>query len=205
MQNIPHLFSNSEGIATSFGRGESLADVQAFADAHNCSLIRMQQVHSAEVKVVTDKKSQLIENTDALITKERGVLLAIKVADCLPILFSHPSGVVGVIHAGRVGTERGITRNVLQTLQSEFAIQDNLTLWFGPCICEGCYQIDRDSDTHYDLVTENTKQVQATFSDSQAKMIVSEHCTAHHNSDWYSYRTEGKGVGRNWCAIGLQE
>ncbi len=204
MQKISHLFSNDDGVAASFARNESLTDVQAFANANNLALVEMIQQHTAEFAIVTERKPQVINAVDALITKQRGVLLAVKVADCLPILISHPSGVISVIHAGRVGTESSITKKVLQTLQSEFGIQENLTIWFGPCICEGCYQIDKATDKHYDLVAKNTKQVRAIFSDSQVKIIGSEHCTAHHNSEWYSYRTEGKGVPMNWFVIGLK-
>ncbi|NCN82763.1 MAG: polyphenol oxidase family protein [Candidatus Pacebacteria bacterium] len=203
MQKIPHLFSNADGVAASFSRDESLANAQAFADTNKLALVRMLQRHTAKYMIVTERKPQVIDAVDALITKQRGVLLAVKVADCLPILFSHPSGIVGAIHAGRAGTTKKITQKTLQALTTEFGIRENLTVWFGPRICKECYQVNKQTDEHYDLVTENSKQVQAVFSDSQAKIIISEHCTAHHNSEWYSYRTEGKGVAMNWFVVGL--
>jgi len=197
------VFPDTVITAASFGRNESFADVQAFADVNNLALVRMQQRHTAAFAIITKCRPQVVQNTDALITKQRDVLLTVKVADCLPILFSHPSGIVGVIHAGRVGTTDGITQITLQTLKSKFGIEDNLTIWFGPRICKDCYQVNKQTDEHYDLVAENAKQVQAVFSDSQAKILLSEHCTSCDNDQWYSYRREGKGVAMNWFVIGV--
>ena len=192
MQDISQLFPQSSIFAASFGRGESLDDVEMFAKTHDATLVRMQQEHTANFKVVESTAQTLVQNTDALITSKRNILLAIKAADCLPILLSHPSGIVGAIHAGRVGTNKQITKQTLQLLKDRFGILENLTVWFGPRICADCYQVDKKTDEHFDLVSENLKQVQGVYTDSQTKIIVSEHCAAHHNSQWYSYRTEGK-------------
>jgi len=202
MQKNFQVFSDSDVIAASFGRGESLSDVSAFARSSNHTLVRMEQEHTANLAIIETNSQTLIANTDALITKQKNILLAIKTADCLPILFSHPSGVIGVIHAGRAGTTQHITEQTLQVLKSKFDIVENLTVWFGPRICADCYQVDKKTDEHFDLVSENLKQVQGVYGDSQTKIIVSEHCTAHHNTQWYSYRTEGKGVQMNWFVIG---
>jgi len=203
MQYISQLFSKTAGVAVTFGRDESQTDVTNFAQAKNLSLVNMQQEHAGAFAIVDNKQQQIYEHVDALITKTPGVFLTVKAADCLPILCYHPSGVIAVIHAGRAGTTKQITRRTLVALKEQFGISENLKIWFGPRICTECYQIDKKTNKHYDLVAENRKQVEAVFSDLQAEIVTSEYCTACDNDQWYSYRTEGKGVPMNWFGVGL--
>ncbi len=52
-----------------------------------------------------------IPETDALVTTEPGIALAVLTADCVPVLFADAAaGVVAGAHAGRVGAKLGIAR-----------------------------------------------------------------------------------------------
>lgn len=77
---------------------------------------------------------------DALVTTLRGVGLAIRVADCLPVLFADPNaGVVAAAHAGRVGLAAGVLTATLARMRELGAQQ--VTAWIGPHICGGCYEV----------------------------------------------------------------
>ncbi|MGC3954228.1 MAG: polyphenol oxidase family protein [Propionicimonas sp.] len=77
---------------------------------------------------------------DALITTRRGVGLAIRVADCLPVLFADPAaGVVAAAHAGRVGLAAGVLPATLRRMADLGATR--VTAWIGPHVCGNCYEV----------------------------------------------------------------
>lgn len=80
---------------------------------------------------------------DALITAERGILLGIRVADCVPILVaSHDGSVIAAVHAGWRGTTLGILPRVLGLFSRHFD-QAPQRLWvaIGPCIAAAHYEV----------------------------------------------------------------
>src|SRR5690349_19422720 len=65
-------------------------------------LVWMQQVHGTGVAVVDGPQDGAVAATDALVTATRGLVLAVLVADCVPVLLAdHERGVVAAVHAGR--------------------------------------------------------------------------------------------------------
>lgn len=154
----------------------------------NYSIIKMEQVHSDKfVEISNNYKvvGKIIEipDVDAVITTKKNILLAVKSADCLPILIhwtdEKKKNVISAIHSGRVGTEKKILLKVLNYLklkyiavsagsnESQKHVLENssgsLTIWLGPAICKKCYQIDRKTDLHYDLYQKNLDQIEQVF------------------------------------------
>ena len=71
-------------------------------------LVFMRQTHSRVVHTVVVGES-VPSGVDGIVTAERGVALAVLVADCVPILARDPvAGVIAAAHAGRVGAAAGI-------------------------------------------------------------------------------------------------
>jgi copper oxidase (laccase) domain-containing protein len=162
--------------------------------------VSMKQVHSAECVVVgpehlKENKHVVIEHVDAIVTKEPGVLLSVRTADCLPILIAHESGVIGVVHAGRKGTQSEIIVRTLEKMDEAFGPLDALKFWFGPAICERCYQIDRETNLHFDLVGENRKQIDVAMGARSYEISECGICTME-DDVYYSYRREGDLAGR---------
>ncbi len=167
--------------------------------------ISMQQTHSDHLQVVTEPRTQVLLDTDAALTTLANVTLQVKTADCLPILIYHPLSIIGVVHAGRKGTKQKILQKTLKYINQHFDIKNKLEIFFGPCICSACYQVDRVTDLHYDLINENMKQILSLFNSSQANIWLSHQCTCHQPEKYYSYRREGEGVQMNTCSIRLTE
>ena len=61
---------------------------------------------------------------DAILTRQRGVALALSFADCVPLLFHDPTRqVIALAHAGWRGTARGIALATVEAMQEQFGCQ----------------------------------------------------------------------------------
>lgn len=75
---------------------------------------------------------------DAAIATRTGVVCAVMVADCLPILLcSERSETVAAIHAGWRGLSAGVIENTLDLLGAP----ESLLAWFGPAIGARSYEV----------------------------------------------------------------
>lgn len=77
---------------------------------------------------------------DAAISRRVGIGLAVRVADCVPVLFADPvARLVGAAHAGRVGLLDGVLAATAEALRRAGA--QELQAWIGPHICGDCYEV----------------------------------------------------------------
>jgi polyphenol oxidase len=97
----------------------------------------MNQVHGDEI-VLIDAISSEVPTCDGLITTTPNLLLAVMVADCIPLLLISKE-VVGAIHVGRAGLVNRIALTAVQKMRSLGAIEIHAVL--GPSICGGCYEV----------------------------------------------------------------
>ncbi|MDQ3906155.1 MAG: peptidoglycan editing factor PgeF [Actinomycetota bacterium] len=105
-------------------------------------VVWMDQVHGRTVTVVNGPQQQPIPASDALITTEPWLALAVLVADCVPVLLADPVGkVVAVVHAGRVGARAGVLPATLQAMRDLGARIDKLEVLLGPSACGECYEV----------------------------------------------------------------
>ncbi len=168
----------------------------------NHKVVRMNQTHSAHVQRIGIDNASVLEDTDGIWTTEPGIVVAVKTADCLPVLVMHPQ-LVGVVHAGREGTELGIMKVFLDQVRMALGIIDGFTFWFGPAICRRCYQIDRDRDLYYDVVARNREQIGESLDLNRSEIVYSNKCTCCQNDQFFSYRKEGDNAGRLWT-VGMR-
>ncbi|MBT5855542.1 polyphenol oxidase family protein [bacterium] len=195
-----NLIPNDRVITGLSTRYSSLA---AITSAPDYPIIEMEQIHSNRIAMVDHPAMTYIPHADALITTLPNVYLAVRTADCLPILISHPEkNVIAAIHAGRRSTKGQITQSLFQQLQSQFALSNDFVVWFGPAVCESCYQIDIEKNIHFDLVAENTTQIRRNTSNTT--IIESDICTACQHDEFYSYR-KGDREKRIYSVIALRD
>ena len=125
-----HVGDDPDAVAENRARLTTALGVQRIA--------WMEQVHGRVVAVVgagTDAPT-----ADALVTTERGVALAVMVADCTPVLaVDAAAGVVGVAHAGRKGLALGVVPALLAAMRERGAQQ--VTARVGPSVCPRCYPV----------------------------------------------------------------
>ncbi|MBU0974215.1 polyphenol oxidase family protein [Patescibacteria group bacterium] len=225
-------------IITKFiGKAITVGKILNYERLKKFSYVGMEQTHSENFIEIfeVEKNKQVIPNVDALITAKKNILLAVKTADCLPILihWKNPQekDVIAAIHSGRAGTEKKILTKVLNYLKIKYGASETpknksqeskLTIWLGPAICNKCYQINKESNLHYDLYQKNIDQIKQVFPKSKnlntvntvsnestnspidIKIIRSEFCTLHNNEMFHSYRKSGTGVAMNYSLIGMK-
>lgn len=166
----------------------------------------MDQVHGADVAVVEAPGGLPV--ADALITRTRGLALAVLVADCTPVLVADPqAGVVGVAHAGRKGLALGVVPALLTAMREAGA--KTLVARVGPSICGRCYEVPLQLREEVAAVAPEARSVTrfGAPSLSIAAGVVAQLVDAGAEVDWlsgcsaesaglYSYRREGGKTGR---------
>lgn len=72
-------------------------------------------------------------SADALYTKEKNVAIGVFHADCVPIFLYHPSGLVAIIHAGFIGTNKHIAYKSIKYICEKENINPNeFQAYIGP-------------------------------------------------------------------------
>jgi YfiH family protein len=105
----------------------------------------LRQVHGAGV-VDADAPAESVEPpADASVTIQPGRVLAIMVADCLPVVMSDERGsVLGVAHAGWRGLAGGVLENTLRAMQAKQPAARGWRAWVGPGIGPAAFEVGED-------------------------------------------------------------
>lgn len=111
------------------GRRRALVD-------HPWTVLR--QVHGSRVVLVEQPGQGGGEEADAMVTAREGAALAILTADCAPVAFSSPEGIIGVAHAGWRGLASGVLEATVACMADLGATDVEAVL--GPCIHPCCYE-----------------------------------------------------------------
>lgn len=105
------------------------------------------QVHGTRLVVAGgDAKATLALEADALAAEPKtGHAVAVRIADCVPVLFADPSsGRVAAAHAGWRGVEAGVLGVCVAHLVRGGAAPEELVAAIGPCIGPCCFEVGRD-------------------------------------------------------------
>ncbi|MDX8034401.1 peptidoglycan editing factor PgeF [Lentzea sp. BCCO 10_0856] len=116
-------------------------------------LVWMEQVHGRTVATVDGPQAEPLEATDAVVTKQAGLGLVVLTADCVPVLLGdEEAGVIGAVHAGRVGARVGVVVEALKAMMAQGAELERIEVLLGPAVCGECYEVpvdmQRDVEKH---------------------------------------------------------
>jgi len=82
---------------------------------------------------------------DGILSRERGVILTLRTADCLPILIrNREETVIAAIHAGWRGLCGGIIKEAISHLKQEGIFPHSLEVALGPSIGGCCYEVGEE-------------------------------------------------------------
>jgi polyphenol oxidase len=98
------------------------------------SVAMARQVHGATIAIADEHGRP--DSYDGLITNEAGVLLAVSVADCVPVfVVDEKARRVAALHAGWRGTAAGIMGKCIEIMGNDVHVH------LGPAICRDCYEV----------------------------------------------------------------
>jgi len=163
------------------------------------------------------------QQADAILTDKPGLTLFMRFADCVPILLYDPvRKVVGLAHAGWLGTVRGAPQAAVESMRTRFGTRPaDLQVAIGPSIGPDHYAVGPDviaqvrqafggdasgllralnSGVGFDLWSANRLLLERA---GVRNIEVAGLCTACHLDDWYSHRAEKGRTGRFGALIGL--
>ncbi|WP_019938602.1 peptidoglycan editing factor PgeF [Bordetella sp. FB-8] len=105
----------------------------------------LRQVHGADVVDADAPCGPVEPPADASVTIQPGRVLAIMVADCLPVVISDAHGsVLGVAHAGWRGLAGGVLENTLRAMQAKQPAAQGWRAWVGPGIGPAAFEVGED-------------------------------------------------------------
>ena len=156
---------------------------------------------------------RLVPDCDGHFTTEPGVLLAVAVADCVPVSVVDPARrEVALLHAGWRGAAAGVLERGLAVFRSRGTSLDGLHLHLGPSICGACYEVGGEVFAALGLpVPERPEPIdlRAVLADraveagiAAERVTVSAHCTLCGDGSFYSHR--GGDVGRQVGFLGVR-
>lgn len=101
------------------------------------------QTHSGIVHYVDGNECTRDVEADALVTDVPGIVIAVRTADCVPLLvYDQEHKVVAAIHAGYRGVLNKIIQNTLGFMQKHFhSSLEDLQVIMGPCIHVQKYEV----------------------------------------------------------------
>ncbi|MEJ5254484.1 MAG: polyphenol oxidase family protein [Acidimicrobiales bacterium] len=105
----------------------------------------LRQVHGSEVVEVgpaTALDGVCGTRADAVATTVEGVVASVTVADCAPVAFVSPEGVVAAAHAGWRGLLSGVLGATVEVMRQRGAT--TIEAYLGPCIHPDCYEFGAD-------------------------------------------------------------
>lgn len=123
-------------------------------------LIIPRQIHGTRVLEIKTGTiyAQPLEDTDALISQERGVCLCVSTADCVPVFFHDAlHNAIGIAHAGWRGTIRQIAARTLDAMRHAFDTQaPDISCVIGPSIGPEAFEVGDEvfeafADAHFPM------------------------------------------------------
>ncbi len=186
------------------------------------NFVMVSQTHGTDILVIDQPNPDFAHfqklECDGIITNQPGVMIAVGVADCLPLLLLDPvKGVVAALHAGWKGTAGNIAAKGVASLVKLFGSDSgDILAALGPAIGPCCYEVDAPVQQAFtgsgvawdqcatpsgsdrwklDLSAANREQLLAAGVAAE-HIEVADQCVSC-SSDWFfSYRRDAGETGR---------
>ncbi|MDD3679764.1 MAG: peptidoglycan editing factor PgeF [Candidatus Shapirobacteria bacterium] len=177
-------------------------------------LVWARQVHGNQVALINQTNNkQPINGADGLISREKNLVLGVRSADCLPIIYFEPKKeIIGIAHAGWRGVLSGLPKEMISIITSLGGESQNIIIGIGPHIKACCYCVDQDianqfkkKYSHARLINRSEKFLlnlaaicQKQFEETGIRknhIQISNICTFCQSDQWWSRRRDGENCG----------
>jgi YfiH family protein len=169
-------------------------------------------IHGFGTRISADGRTGVLGQGDALLEDTPGAVIAVKTADCVPILLvDERNRAIAAVHAGWRGTVARIALQAVQAMSRRFSTDPrDVHAAIGPAIGVCCYEVGPEvavqfgleGRAHLDLTAAN--RVQLLESGVTAERIdASNLCTMCRPEDFHSFRRDGEAAGRLYSFAGI--
>lgn len=189
------------------------------------------QVHGTDLLVIDTPNPEfnhfLKLECDGIVTNQPGLMIAVCVADCVPVLLHDPvQRVVAALHAGWQGTVANIAGKGVEAMVNIFGSKTkDIQAAIGPCISQCCYEVDapvrdafKKAGAAWDLyskpgASEGKWQLDLSGLNRQqlrdaglgaGQVEAEELCVSCNQELFFSYRRDGGDTGRQVGFIMLE-
>ena len=190
------------------GFGTRLVDIPAVFPR----LATLKQIHSASCVAAGGRTGALGEG-DALLENQPGCVVAVRTADCIPILLvDERLRAVAAVHAGWRGTVARIAVEAVAAMGRSFGTRaEDLHAAIGPGIGKCCYQVGPEvaakfpgqGSDHVDLTAANRQQLEDAGV-TAPRIYASNLCTMCRAAEFYSFRRDQDAAGRMFSFAGIR-
>jgi YfiH family protein len=204
------------GLWTDAPVGEVMLRWRAFRQAEPgfLAVILGAQVHQTRVEWHAGGSGWIqLEGVDGHATDRAGLLLAVTVADCIPVYLLDPvRRAIALLHSGWRGTAGGILRAGVRTLvEVAGSAAGDIIMHCGVGICGECYEVGSEvmigcglamegaGPWHADLRGALVRQGRAL---GLSSISTSQWCSAHDRPRFYSHRASAGLDGRMVAYLG---
>lgn len=197
--------TGSLGLGSSEPVGEVMARWRAFRDGFLPRFPAFtigHQVHETAVRwhEAVAPGWHITEGTDGHATAQRGLMLNVTVADCVPIYLAAPGGgPVALLHAGWRGVAGGMLERGVSVLEQRGVMPARLALHCGVAVCGKCYEVGPEvvravlgrAVTAPDRIDLRAALAERAGALGIRDVSTSPWCTSCHHDRFYSHRASG--------------
>jgi YfiH family protein len=188
---------------------------------------RIQKVSGADRGKGSSIYDSSFKETDGFYTNEKGILLTLCYADCVPLFFIAPDhGMIGAAHAGWKGTVQQIAVKMIELWGLEGIRPQQIFVTIGPSICKKCYIVDKHvidlvqnilvdvEEKPYNLVKDDeycldlrevNRLILLKAGVPEKNISMSRYCSSCDQDEFFSHRRDHGRTGRMLSYIGWKE
>ncbi|WP_075981004.1 peptidoglycan editing factor PgeF [Bacillus massilinigeriensis] len=201
----------------------------------NDTWVGAEQTHGVHIETITREDrgrgslqyETSFKSTDGFFTMEKGIMLTLLFADCVPLFFYAPTkGAIGIAHGGWKGTVGGIAGRMIDVFKGNGIQPSDIFIVIGPSICKKCYIVDnhvinlvqniledveekpynliKDHQYHLDLKQLN-KDILIQNGVHNENIKITDYCTSCNAEHFFSHRRDQGQTGRMMGFIGFKE
>jgi len=227
------LLTANRGLRHAFGTKKLTGEeclVQA-VELQGVPVVSVHQVHGDGILVVDSNVENQVaalkkKKYDAIVTDQPGVILAVRTADCLPVLVFDPrQRVIAAVHAGWRGAVRDVVPKTVRCMVDRFSCRpQEAVIGIGPSIRSCCYEVGEmvlaplaARYPYWREVAKESVEEKAMLNLQELirrqlleldippdQIEIAQACTACDPERFFSYRREGKKVGSMWSGIVME-
>lgn len=179
-------------------------------------LTTVKQIHS-DIVLDAEGREGIRGEGDALISNLPGVTVAVKTADCVPILIvDRATRAVAAVHAGWRGTAAQIVKNTVLQMVSLFDSRpEDMCAAIGPAIGGCCYEVSADVAHRFETWAPELEDVQESTCVNLVRVNriqliemgvpdiwTADVCTKCESDRYWSFRRDKEQAGRQMSYIG---